>query len=90
MAAAVAQGRADWGMTLDVIAAAAGLGFLFVQEERFDLAVPDGRRSRPAVAALLALLEDAVGARRPPAPGLHRLSRPAQRAAAARVSASEG
>ena len=59
VAAAVAQGRADWGMTLDVIAAASGLGFLFVQEERYDLAVPEGRRSRPAVQALLALLDDA-------------------------------
>ncbi|MBN2113104.1 MAG: molybdopterin biosynthesis protein [Acidimicrobiia bacterium] len=58
VAAAVAQGRADWGMTIDVIAAAAGLGFLFVQEERYDLAVRRSRRSRPAVAALLALLED--------------------------------
>lgn len=58
VAAAVAQGRADWGMTLDVIAAGAGLGFLFVQDERYDLAIPDARRSRPAVAALLALLED--------------------------------
>ncbi len=60
VAAAVAQGRADWGMTLDVIAAASGLGFLFVQEERYDLAVPEGRRSRPAVQALLALLDDAA------------------------------
>jgi len=59
VAAAIAQGRADWGMTLDVIAAAAGLGFIFVQEERFDLAVPEARRSRPAVKALLALLDDA-------------------------------
>ncbi|MBP1632472.1 MAG: superfamily domain, partial [Acidobacteria bacterium] len=42
------------------IAAAAGLGFLFVQDERYDLAVPDARRSRPAVAALLALLQDAA------------------------------
>jgi putative molybdopterin biosynthesis protein len=58
VAAAVAQGRADWGMTLDVIAAAADLGFLFVQEERFDLAVPDDRRSRPAVVALAGLLTD--------------------------------
>ena len=58
VAAAIAQGRADWGMTLDAIAAAAGLGFLFVQDERYDLAVPDARRSRPAVAALLALLQD--------------------------------
>jgi len=60
VAAAIAQGRADWGMTLDAIAAAAGLGFLFVQDERYDLAVPDARRSRPAVAALLALLQDAA------------------------------
>lgn len=58
VAAAVVQGRADWGVTLDVIAAAAGLGFLFVQDERFDLAVRDERRSRPAVAALAALLQD--------------------------------
>ena len=59
VAAAVAQGRADWGVTLDVIAAAASLGFLFVQEERFDLAVLEERRPRPAVAALAALLADA-------------------------------
>ena len=58
VAAAVAQGRADWGVTLDVIAAAAGLGFLFVQEERFDLAVVEERRSRPAVIALAGLLAD--------------------------------
>jgi putative molybdopterin biosynthesis protein len=63
VAAAVAQGRADWGVTLDVIAAAAGLGFLFVQEERFDLAVPDARRERQPVTALIALLSD-PGARR--------------------------
>src|SRR5262249_43492606 len=35
VAAAVAQGRADWGVTLDTIAAAAGLGFLPLQEERY-------------------------------------------------------
>jgi putative molybdopterin biosynthesis protein len=58
VAAAVAQGRADWGVTLDMIAAAAGLRFLFVQEERFDLTVPDARRSRPAVDALAGLLAD--------------------------------
>ena len=58
VAAAVAQGRADWGVTLDVIAGGAGLGFLFLQEERFDLAVREERRSRPAVAALAGLLAD--------------------------------
>jgi putative molybdopterin biosynthesis protein len=60
VAAAVAQGRADWGVTLDVIASAAGLGFLFVQEERFDLAVLEECRSRPAVGALAGLLADAA------------------------------
>ncbi len=57
VAAAVAQGRADWGMTLDVLAAANGLSFLFVQEERFDFAIPDARWDRPAVAAFRAALE---------------------------------
>jgi len=34
VAAAVLQGRADWGVTLDVIAESAGLEFLPLQEER--------------------------------------------------------
>ncbi len=58
VAAAVAQGRADWGMTLDVLAAANGLGFVFVQDERFDLAIPESRWDRPAVAELRRLLAD--------------------------------
>jgi putative molybdopterin biosynthesis protein len=58
VAAAVAQGRADWGMTLDVLAAANGLGFVFVQDEFFDLAVPKARWDRPAVAELRRLLAD--------------------------------
>ena len=56
VAAAVAQGRADWGMTLDTIARAAGLGFLPVQAERYDFAVPLARAHRPGVVALKALL----------------------------------
>ncbi len=58
VAAAVAQGRADWGVTLDTVAAAAGLEFRFVQDERFDFAVPEDRWDRPAVAALRELLDD--------------------------------
>ena len=57
VAAAIAQGRADWGVTLDTIAAGAGLEFSFLQDERFDFAVPEDRWDRPAVAALRALLE---------------------------------
>jgi putative molybdopterin biosynthesis protein len=59
VAAAVSQGRADWGVTLDTIAANAGLGFLPLQEERYDFVVPASRASRPGVAAFKALLSDA-------------------------------
>ncbi len=58
VAAAIEQGRADWGMTLDTIAARAGLEFLFVQDEHYDLVVRDDRLGRPAVGALLQLLRD--------------------------------
>lgn len=57
VAAAVAQSRADWGMTLDTIARSAGLGFLAVQPERYDFVVPASRAARPGVVALKALLE---------------------------------
>ena len=57
-AAAIAQGRADWGMTLDTVAAGAGLGFLFVQDEAYDLLVREERADRPAVMALLGILAE--------------------------------
>jgi putative molybdopterin biosynthesis protein len=50
-AAAVAQGRADWGLAIAPVASAYGLGFTPVREERYDFAVPEDRRDRPAVAA---------------------------------------
>jgi len=58
VAAAIEQGRADWGMTLDTIAATAGLGFFFVADERYDIAIRSDRWDRPAVIALRQLLED--------------------------------
>ena len=58
VAAAIEQGRADWGMTLDMIAATAGLGFLFVADERYDIAIRTDRWDRPAVAALRTMLKD--------------------------------
>jgi putative molybdopterin biosynthesis protein len=58
VAAAVSQGRADWGVTLDTIAANTGLGFLPLQEERYDFVVPASRGGRPGVAAFKALLSD--------------------------------
>jgi putative molybdopterin biosynthesis protein len=56
VAAAVAQGRADWGMTLDTIARSANLGFLPVQAEQFDFIVPRSRSNRPGVVAFRELL----------------------------------
>ena len=60
VAAAVEQSRADWGVTLDTVAASAGLGFHFLQDELYDLAVPESRWDRPAVVALRRLLDDAA------------------------------
>ncbi len=57
VAAAVAQGRADWGMTLDTVARNAGLGFLPVQDERYDFILPAARAGRPGVVAFRKLLE---------------------------------
>jgi len=59
VAAAVLQGRADWGMTLDTIARSAGLGFLPVQPEQYDFIVPRSRMSRPGVVAFKTLLQQA-------------------------------
>src|SRR3954470_9516562 len=59
VAAAVAQGRADWGLAIAPAAKAYGLGFLPVAEEHYDFALVSARRSRPGVAAFLALLQDA-------------------------------
>jgi len=59
VAAAIRQGRADWGMTLDIVARNAGLGFLPVQEEQYDFIVPRSRIDRPGVVAFRNLLEQA-------------------------------
>jgi len=60
VAAAVVQGRADWGMTLDTVARAAGLGFAPVQTEQYDFVVPRSRADRRGVVAFIALLRDAT------------------------------
>jgi putative molybdopterin biosynthesis protein len=56
VAAAVAQHRADWGMTIAPVAHAAGLGFIPLAEEHYDFALVAARRDRPAVQAFLASL----------------------------------
>ena len=56
VAAAVAQGRADWGVAIRSVAEQAGLGFLPLTEEHYDFVVPRARRERPAVQAFQQLL----------------------------------
>jgi putative molybdopterin biosynthesis protein len=56
VAAAVASGRADWGVCIENVAR--DLHFRFLAEERFDFVVPDARRDRPAVQALIEILVD--------------------------------
>jgi len=68
VAAAVAQGRADWGVTIVTVARQYGLGFIPVQDEHYDFVVPKARLERPPVrkfrtvlgeASLQAVLRDA-------------------------------
>jgi putative molybdopterin biosynthesis protein len=58
VAAAVAQGRADWGVAIATVARETGLGFIPLQEEHYDWVVPADRWDSPAVRAFRALLED--------------------------------
>ena len=53
VAAAVAQGRADWGMAIENVARMYDLGFLPVADEHYDFFLADARRERPAVQAFL-------------------------------------
>ena len=61
VAAAVAQHRADWGMTIAPVAHAAGLGFIPLAEEHYDFALVTARKQRPAVQAFLAALASEAG-----------------------------
>ncbi|MBI3993322.1 MAG: molybdopterin biosynthesis protein [Candidatus Lambdaproteobacteria bacterium] len=59
VAAAVAQGRADWGVAISQVAQGLGLGFLPIVDESYDFALPRARAQRPAVRAFAELLRDA-------------------------------
>ncbi|HKS61456.1 MAG TPA: molybdopterin biosynthesis protein [Xanthobacteraceae bacterium] len=58
VAAAVAQGRADWGVAIRPVAAMYGIGFLELAPENYDFLLVEARRDRPAVQALLKALAD--------------------------------
>jgi molybdate-binding protein len=53
VAAAVAQSRADWGVTIAPVAHASNLGFIPLAEEHYDFALVTVRKHRPAVRAFL-------------------------------------
>jgi molybdenum cofactor synthesis domain-containing protein len=61
VAAAIAQARADWGMTIAPVAHAAGLGFIPLAEEHYDFALVTARKQRPAVRAFLDALASDEG-----------------------------
>jgi putative molybdopterin biosynthesis protein len=56
VATAVAQGRADWGVAIEPVAKANGLGFLPVRAEEYDFVMPKSRRDRSAVRAFVETL----------------------------------
>jgi molybdopterin molybdotransferase/putative molybdopterin biosynthesis protein len=56
--AAVAQGRADWGIAIESVARMYGLGFLPIAPEHYDFLIADSRRERPAMQAFLTALRD--------------------------------
>jgi putative molybdopterin biosynthesis protein len=59
VAVAVAQSRADWGVTIESVARQYGLGFLPIQDEHYDFAVPKARLDRGPVQKFRAVLQDA-------------------------------
>ncbi len=58
VAAAVSQGRADWGVAIEPVATLYALGFLPLAPEHYDFLLVEERRERPAVQAFLAALRD--------------------------------
>ena len=56
VAVAVAQGRADWGVAIQTVAAEYGLGFLPLQAEQYDFVVPAARLDRAPVQRFMELL----------------------------------
>ncbi len=58
VAAAVAQGRADWGIAIEQVAKLYGLGFLPITPEQYDFLLVEARRDRPAVQAFLTILHE--------------------------------
>jgi putative molybdopterin biosynthesis protein len=58
VAAAIAQGRADWGIAIEPVAKLYGLGFLPMSPEHYDFLLVESRIERPAARAFLAALRE--------------------------------
>jgi putative molybdopterin biosynthesis protein len=58
VAAAIAQGRADWGVAIDPVARLYGLGFHPIAPEHYDFLLVESRCQRPSVQAFLSVLRD--------------------------------
>jgi putative molybdopterin biosynthesis protein len=58
VAAAVAQGRADWGVAISSVAESYDLGFLPLTEENYDLVHRGAAEEVPALAAFLTVLRE--------------------------------
>jgi putative molybdopterin biosynthesis protein len=63
VAAAIAQSRADWGVTIETIASEAGLSFRPLRSESYDFVIPRARAARPAVRTFLDLLKPGTALR---------------------------
>ena len=68
VAAAVAQGRADWGIAIETVARLYGLDFIPLAPEHYDFLVPASRRDREPVQTFLTVLrssdvQDSIRAR---------------------------
>ncbi len=58
VAAAIAQGRADWGIAINTVVASYDLKFIPICAERYDFAIPESRWDRPAVVAFREILAE--------------------------------
>ncbi len=58
VAAAILQGRADWGVAIDTVAQGLELGAIPIRAENYDFAVPIERASREAVLQFQRALDD--------------------------------
>ena len=58
VAVAVVQNRADWGVAIEPVARQYGLGFIPVQDEHYDFAIPKARWDSPAVQRFRGVLAD--------------------------------